>query len=253
MLKAIRIVLVEPRGSANVGAVCRAMANFGLADLVLVNPQCDWLDEHGRAYAVRARPILDAARRVPDIATALAGCIQSVATTAKLGLYRRQAALSAREAAPLLVETAADGPVAIAFGPEDRGLLTAELLQFDRVLTIPTDAGYPALNLAAAVTIVAYELHLAATARAGLPELPMNVNRDRARDDQKRIMFDKLFDSLDRIGFFFGQNPDHLRYALRHLLGRVDLTVHEADILIGLARQIGWYVDNHPERRPRGE
>lgn len=253
MLGAVRIVLVEPRGSANVGAVCRAMANFGLSDLVLVSPQCDWLDEHARAYAVRARPILDAARSVPDIATALEGCIQSVATTAKLGLYRRQAALSAREAGPLILELAAGGPVAIAFGPEDRGLLTSELLQFDRVLTIPTNEGYPALNLAAAVTVVAYELHLAALVRAGLPALPMNVNREPARDDQKRIMFERLFDSLDRIGFFFGQNPDHLRYALRHLLGRVDLTVNEADILIGLARQIGWYVDNHPERKPRSE
>ncbi len=69
-----------------------------------------------------------------------------------------------------------------------------------------------------------------------------------ARQEQKDQLYRHLFAALDQIGFCFGPNPDHLKYALRHLFGRVDLSVNEVDILIGLARQIQWYVRHHPER-----
>lgn len=248
MLSRLRIVLVAPSGPANVGATARALANLGLSDLVVVAPRCDVRDPTAQDYAAGGRAVLDHVRIVPDIPAALVGCVRSYATSSKLGLYRRQAAITPREAAPEALAAAATGPVAFVFGREDYGLKTAELLHFDRLVTIPADEGYPVLNLAAAVTVVAYELRWAWLEREGRPPLPMTVDSGPAPDEKKRVMFERLFDALDAVGFLFGQNPDHLKYALRRLFGRVDLSVNEVDILIGLARQIRWYVDHHPQR-----
>ncbi|MBK9118678.1 MAG: RNA methyltransferase [Phycisphaerales bacterium] len=249
MLARIRIVLVSPSGSANVGAVCRAMANMGLSDLVLTAPRCDPRDATAVAYAKHGVGLLHTARVVPDLSAALADCVRTFATSSKLGLYRRQAAVTPAEAAVEALTQAVQGPVALVFGREDYGLRNEELLQFDRVVTIPADASYPVLNLAAAVMLLCYEVRLAWLRAEGQALLPMAIDPGVATHARKEIMFAKLFDALDGIGFFFGQNPDHLKFALRHLLGRVDLGVNEADILLGMARQIRWYKDHHPDRR----
>ena len=245
MLERIRIVLVGPSGPANVGAVCRIMANMGLSDLVLVSPRCDPRDEQAVAYAAHAGPLLEAASVVDTIPQALEGCVKTFAATSKTGLYRRQAAMPAKAAALDAVEHTVAGPVAFALGPENHGFVTRELLHFDRVVTIPSDDSYPVLNLAAATTIICYELrqaHLTAQGRLPKPGLP-----NLAPDQRKQALFDRLFDGLDRIGFFdTQQNPDHLRHALRHLFGRLDMTINEADILIGMACQMRWYADNFP-------
>jgi tRNA/rRNA methyltransferase len=248
MLAQVRIVLVAPSGPANVGAVCRAMANMGLQDLVIVAPRCDIRSEPAVAYAAHAQHVLDAARVVADIPAALAGCIRTYATSSKLGLYRRQSAVTPAEACPDAIAECARGPVAFVFGREDYGLLTKELLHFDRIVTIPADDAYPVLNLAAAVTVIGYELRQAWLAAADRSALPLAIDGPRVAQDKKEVLFARLFDALERVGFLYGQNPDHLKYALRHLFGRVDLTVNETDILIGMARQIRWYVDHHPQR-----
>ena len=249
MLTQVRIVLVSPSGPANVGSVCRVMANMGLSDLVVVAPRCDLRAEAALGYAAHGHSILDRARVVADLPAALAGCVRAYATSSKLGLYRRQAAIPPDVAAEEALRFAPSGPVAFAFGREDYGLQTKDLLHFDRVVTIPADERYPVLNLAAAAAVICYELRRAWSVASGRPLLPMAIGPGLARQEQKQVLFEKLFDALERVGFFFGQNPDHLKYALRHLLGRIDLSVNEADILIGLARQIRWYVDHYPRRR----
>ncbi len=247
MLERTKIVLVRTRRSGNIGATCRAMANFGVRQLLLVDPQCDPHDDQAQGFAAHGKDVLAATRVVPDIPTALSDCTRVYALSGKGGFYRDQACVSPNEAARELAQASADVRAAFLLGPEDHGLLTTELLHADRIVTIPATAAYPILNLAAAATIVCYELHLAAG-----NSRPLNLTAGQAQladDSRKQVMFAKLFDALDRVGFFFGQNPDHLRYALRHMLGRIDLTVNEADILIGLARQVRWYAEHHPDRR----
>jgi tRNA/rRNA methyltransferase len=242
MLDRLRIVLIEPSGPANVGAICRAMANFGLSELVVVAPRCHLQNPEAVAAATHGRRVLDAARIVPDVPTALADCVESYVSTSKLGLYRRQAAQSARDAAATAMRAATTGKVAVAFGREDRGILTSELLHFDRIITIPAHADYPVMNLAAAATVVMYELHAASLAAAGQPELPLAIQSPRATQGHKEVFISALFEGLDQIAFFRGQNPEHLRFILRQIFGRMDLSVIETDVLIGMARQIQWYV-----------
>lgn len=246
MLDRIRVVLVRPIRPGNVGAACRAMMNMGLSDLVLVAPACDLADEQAQGFAARAKPLLRQARIVASVPAALDGCVRTFAASAKGGMYRRQAGVTATAAAEVALEAAATGGVAFAFGPEDRGLVMRELLHFDHVVEIPADPDYPVLNLAAAVTVVCYELRQAWLRAEGRPPWPPS-DEPIATDERKRTLYAKLFEALDAIGFFGGQqNPEHLKYALRRIFGRIDLTVNEVDVLIGMAQQIRWYADRHP-------
>jgi TrmH family RNA methyltransferase len=225
------------------------MVNMGLSDLVVVSPKCDLADDQAQGFAARAKWLLARARIVGSVAEALEGCVLTFAASAKAGMYRRQAAVAVAEAAELAVQRAVDGPVAFAFGPEDRGLRMPELLSFDRVVEIPADPAYPVLNLAAAAVVVCYELRRVWLRAAGRPPWPRSAE-PLATNERKRVLYAKLFEALERVGFFGGQqNPDHLKYALRRVFGRVDLTVNEVDVLIGMAQQIRWYVEH---RSPSG-
>lgn len=250
MLDNFRVILVSPSGPANVGAVARIMANMGMRDLVVVAPRCDLNDEQARAYSAHGRDVLESVRVVDEIPAALDGCLRTYVTSSKLGMYRRQVAIPPEDAAAEAAGIARDGRVAFAFGREDYGLKTPELLHFDRVVSIPADEDYPVLNLAAAATVMCYLIRRAVLAAAQAPALPKARHSGWADENRKQQLFRHLFDGLERIGFFFGQSPDHLKYSLRHALGRLDLTINEADILIGMARQIQWYAENHPRKKP---
>ena len=87
-LKNTRIVLVEPAGARNVGSIARVMKNMGLTQLVIVNPECDYLGEEARQMAVHGIDRLESARVVPDLAAALEGCHRVAATIGRDGVPR---------------------------------------------------------------------------------------------------------------------------------------------------------------------
>ena len=233
VLERVRIVLVRPRGAANVGAVARAMKNMGLQHLTLVRPAAR-RQALAEAMAVHARDVLAQAHTVATIAEAVADCGLVVGATCRGGLYRA-AAESPEDIAPLIVERAAGGSVALLFGPEDHGLSNEDLKHCHRLITIGANPAYPSLNLAHAVLLCCYELRRAAhrNVRAGdLEPVP-------AADTER--LFERLQAAFLSIGFLNPQNPDHIMFALRRVLGRAGLEARDVRILLGLARQIEWY------------
>lgn len=231
-LRNIRIVLVRPRGAANVGAVARAMKNMGLEQLVLVRPvlvRAFW----SKAMAVHAEDVLSRVRRCDSLAKAVADCALVVGTTCRGGLYRA-AAEPVRQAAPRIVSAASVNRVALVFGPEDHGLSNEDLKHCLQLVVIPSDPGYPSLNLAQAVMVCGYELFLAANSTAArAPVL--------APAEQVERMFQHLQSAFLSIGFLHRDNPDHIMFALRRLLGRAQMEERDVSILLGLARQIEWF------------
>jgi tRNA/rRNA methyltransferase len=215
-------VLVSPKASGNVGAAARALKNMGFADLRLVAPR-DYDPRAAAAMAVHAGDVLERARIYPDLIAALGDRTLSVGTTARSGPYRSEG-LANR--------------VAMVFGPEDFGLSNVEIAQCQRLITIPTAAAYPSLNLAQAVIVVAYELMTAAdVARDTLPTL---AAEEYAAAGEVEEMHRRMADALIAIGFLPDDNPDHLMLTLRAMFGRSGLRPRELDILNGLARQIRW-------------
>jgi tRNA/rRNA methyltransferase len=141
---------VSPKHQGNVGAVARAMANFGLADLWLVAPRCH-VGREAEAMAVHGADVLAAAAVVGTLDEALADRTVVVATSARPRTSDAHASTTPEAALARLHGQAG----ALVFGPEDTGLSNAALDRSDLVVTIPT-APYASLNLAQAVVLLAY-------------------------------------------------------------------------------------------------
>ena len=77
------VILVEPQLGENIGAVARAMANFGLSRLRLVRPRQAWPNDKARMMAAGADRILDGAQLYDTLEGAIADCTFVLATTAR--------------------------------------------------------------------------------------------------------------------------------------------------------------------------
>lgn len=237
VLSKVRIVLVRPRGAANVGAAARAMSNLGLGDLVLVRPALRRLAAAER-MAVHARALVRNARVVDDLRDAVADCRLIVGTTCRRGGYRAAVEPIDGLACEVLGRTGA-GAVAIVFGPEDHGLSNGDLRHCHRLCAIDTSATYPSLNLAQAVLVVCWELRRAAL--AGAVRAPATTA---APAEAVQQLYDHLERALLAIGFLGPQTAEHGMFALRALFGRAALSDHEVRTLRGVARQIEWAARN---------
>jgi len=232
----VRIILVEPAGEWNVGAVARVMKNFGSRELFLVQPRCDWLGEKARQMAVHAAEILIQAQVVPDLATALAGCHRAVGT-----LGRTPPGEPLKQVLPwLLADTQ---PVALVFGSEDRGLTWAELQLTQRRVTLPTSPDYYSLNLAQAVGICLYEIYQYQQqypqpnpASAG-HSVPLELIEDYLRD---------LEDLLLSVGYLYPHTRKRRMAKIRQLLHRAAPSAAELALLRGMIRQIRWAMGRKP-------
>jgi tRNA/rRNA methyltransferase len=235
MLSNIRIVLVRPRGSGNIGSVARAMKNMGARDLAIVGKartRSFW----ARAMAVHGRDILGEAGCYHTIREAIADCTLVVGTTCRAGLYRRHSQ-APREVASEIVAAARTSKVALIFGPEDHGLSNKDLEHCQLLITIPTHPDYQSLNVAQAAMICLYEIFVASLA----PGNESTVERASAESIER--LFDHMRNTLLKIGFLDSANPEHMLLAFRRVLGRAGLEDKDVRIFTGLFRQIDWYTD----------
>jgi tRNA/rRNA methyltransferase len=209
---------------------------MGFSDLRLVDP-VPFRTRSGFDMAVHARDVLDRARTYPDLASALEGCSLSVGTTCRSGPYRSRAD-SLREAAAKIMAESASNRIAVVFGPEDFGLTNEDLKLCQLLITIATGSEYPSLNVAQAMIVVAYELLCASQAPAS-----RTAHQSPARAPVAEIdsALERLKEALIAIGFLPGENPDHIMFALREIVGRAGTNPRELDILNGIASQISWF------------
>tara|TARA_B100000575_G_scaffold52283_1_gene39018 strand:- start:3897 stop:4646 length:750 start_codon:yes stop_codon:yes gene_type:complete len=152
----IAIVLVDPKYDGNIGAVARAILNFGMNDLRIVGRQGKWSEEV-RNRAKHAQEILDSCQLHDSIKEAVRDCSVVVGTSGKreIGEKITFRHFVTPEELPDRLE-GVDGKVAFVFGPEDIGLTNEQLHECDLLMTIPSWEGYPILNLSHAVSIVCY-------------------------------------------------------------------------------------------------
>ena len=235
----ISIVLVEPQSPGNVGMVCRAMKNMGLADLRLVKG-CRTDHREARKFAVSARDLLDNARLFDSLEEALADREITVATTRRHGKYRNEM-FTPREVAQEIRSAIGDNRAALVFGREDNGLTTDELSLCRWNATIPTSEEYGSLNLAQAVLIFCYELFL------GIGDNTPDRSRSVASVLEMEMLYGHMENSLLRIGFLNPQNPAHVMRSLRRIFARAGLDSREVAIIRGMMSQIDWAATNRME------
>lgn len=231
----ITIVLQQPHYPENIGATARAMCNMGLTRLIVVAAEV-WDDERIRRLATHeAGSVVDRIRRFDSLDEALAPFGHVVGTTARLG-GQRPVIRSPEVLARSLIPVSKNNPVAILFGPEDRGLTNDDLKHCHQLVNIPT-AGFTSLNLAQAVMVVCYCLSTASqTAPASFtPRLAKRVELNQ--------MYEELTASLVQIGYMNPENPDYWMFRIRRFFSRLSIRAGETSIIRGICRQIRRYGD----------
>ncbi len=228
-MTAPRIVLLRPRNADNLGAVARAMKNFGLSDWVVVSPNPKLLEAPGmHALAVRAGDLLESVRRVDSLSEAVSDCTWVVGTTMrKIDGHRR---LFPDE----LVEQAHarnDEKWALVFGDERNGLTNEDIVYCHALSTISTSPQQPSLNLAQAVVVYAHQWW--SSTRPAVP----TVGPQLADDGSMRALNAVLQDALVHTGFLTGHSFDAQEALLRSLI-RSRLTKKEAYLWVAALKSM---------------
>jgi tRNA/rRNA methyltransferase/tRNA (cytidine32/uridine32-2'-O)-methyltransferase len=228
------VVLQQPQNPINIGAVVRAMKNMGLRSLRLVNSvEYDASRIEGVAHGTR--DVVERIRHFTSLADAVADCIRVHAYVGK-PRAARWARLDPKASAAELIDAAASGQVAILFGPEDHGLENDALDRANATVTIPTTA-HSSLNLAQAVLIAAYELHLVAgDATRALPR-PRH-SAPGATQEQFERTFETLAKALEACDFFKTRNPELVMRTVRSVVFRAAPDTRELDLARAIAIEV---------------
>ena len=241
------IILSEPQLGENIGACARAMANFGLSDLRLVNPRDGWPNPKAEAMAAMAAPLIAAARVYDSVENAI-GALRLVFAATARDRAMAKPVLTPAEVARRLREAAAAGIAAgVLFGTERAGLTNDEVALADCAITIPTAPGFASLNLGQAVLLIGYEWF-----RAGDKTPSERIDHGAAlpapREELIRL-FEHLEEELEKSGFLYppGNRPGMIRN-LRSILHRAQLTDQEVRTLRGVVVAL----TKGKPRRPRG-
>lgn len=235
------IVLDEPQNLVNVAGVVRAMKNMGLSRLRLVRPaEFDAYRITGIAH--RSDDVVEAAEVLDSLPEAVADAIFVVGTTARARTAQRNY-VRPRDLAPLVIERAREGPVAVLFGREDRGLANEALDLCHSVAIVPTAPEYSSLNLAQACLLTCYDLFLAA--ETGPDELPTGRRTiGPATQADLEETYAALESGLRSIDFFKGdRTPESVVRTLRTLISRAAPDLHEAKLVRAIGFEVGHCVD----------
>ena len=228
----IAVVVVDAETPGNVGSIARSMKNFGLSELLLVDPP--ELDPDGEAYGFAGQARDDILPNATELTfDELAEQYHTVACTATTNEdpenHVRYPAITAADLPEHL--SGVEGDVAIVFGRERVGLSNEELAALDMVCSIPADDSYPVLNLAQAATIIFYELRALTVENTQLPE---NAHKLADKPAVERV-HNYFGEYLDAIGHPEEKRAKSARM-FRRVLGRAQLTPREAQTLQGLFR-----------------
>jgi TrmH family RNA methyltransferase len=232
-LKLLRIVLVEPRNPLNIGAVARAMSNFGFSEMRLVRPY-EVAFREARS-AVRSQYILEGAQVSQTVAEAVADATLVVGTTAvghrdlHLPLYRLE------PGAQILREHASESPAALLFGSEKFGLSNNDMSHCHWLLRIPTRSEHGAMNLGQAAAICLYELSRDAAAA----EQRFAASAGISAEDNERFT-GVLLEVLRLAGYVQARTAASAERKLRRLVRRLGLPAADAETWLGILRQILW-------------
>lgn len=238
ILDRVSVVLVEPQDYINIAGAVRAMKNMGLSDLRLVRPApFDPYRLEGIAH--KTRDVIEAIRTFDSFDEAVKDCVRVVGFTA-----RRRAAkwriIGPKEAAGELLESASDGPVALVFGREDSGLPNEILDRVHSAVVIPT-TDHASMNLAQAVLIGVYELHLAAgDATRVLP--PPRKATPPPTEEQLEQFFKDVEAALGSIEFFKVRQVEHIMRTVRSLTGRALPDTRELSLIRAMALEVVNYI-----------
>jgi TrmH family RNA methyltransferase len=233
----LRVVLVSPRNPLNIGAAARAMSNFGVLELRLVNPyNVAFLEAKS---AVKSQNILQNAREFNSISEAVADCSLIVGTTS-IGPRALEHPLRRLETGGrIIAKKLASAPVALLFGSEKFGLSNEDMSYCHWLMRIPTREEHGSMNLGQAVAVCLYEIMRNPVAARAKPE----AKRLATAEEMERVTA-LLEEVLEHSGYVHARVEGSTRMKIRRLIRRMELSAHDAEVWLGMLRQIKWKLLN---------
>jgi tRNA/rRNA methyltransferase len=227
------IILVEPQLGENIGTAARAMLNFGLTSLRLVNPRDGWPSDKALSAASGADVVIEGAVLFETTAAAIADLNRVYATSARRRDMLKTVITPERVAEVMHVEIAAGSKVGILFGPERTGLTNDDVTLADALISVPLNPAYASLNIAQAVLLIGYEW-FQRTSEMPAEALDEGHTYPAPREELLRF-FEHLESELDASGFL---RPPEKRPAMvrnvRNMFQRAGLMEQEVRILRGI-------------------
>src|SRR5882757_7765641 len=239
----LRVVLVNARNPLNIGAAARAMSNFGVRQLRVVNPY-EVAFRQARS-AVGAAKLLADAEEYKTVAEPVADCTLVIGTTA-VGHRDLQHPLRRLDAgARLIRKRLATSRVALLFGSERFGLSNQDLSHCHWLMTIPTRSEHSSMNLGQAVALCLYEI-----VRLGKPRQTKDKESKRpARAGEIERLTVMLLDILQTSGYIKPREADATETKVRRLIRRMPMESRDAQLWLGMLRQIAWKLGVDDEER----
>lgn len=230
MINQPAIILVKPQLGENIGKAARAMLNFGLTEMRIVDPRDGWPNPAAGPTAAGADIVLENAKLFDTTAEAVADCSHIYATTVRKRGMTKEVLTPVAAAEDM---AAASGKCAILFGPERSGLEIIDVELARKIITVPINSEFASLNLAQAVVLVAYEIskHSNATVQPTLekakPQPAPQLELDRLYEHMER--------ALEKTGYFYP--PDRApatKITLRNMITKPGWTNEEVQTLRGV-------------------
>ena len=261
-MKNLCVVLVGTRNPLNVGAVARAMSNFGATELRAVRPyEKAWREAKS---AVGAGELLARAKEFANLAEAVADCSLVVGTTAVGNREMKHPLRGLEEGARLIGKRMETGRVAVLFGSEKWGLSNEDLSYCHWLMRIPTRVEHRSMNLGQAAAVVIYEVGRRErittegaevpprSQRRGEKTAPLNP-KGAAPKMGKREKFaemetverigEALLEALRKSGYIAARGEATAEEKLRRMLRRFSMEAADAEVLLGMVRKILWKLD----------
>jgi tRNA/rRNA methyltransferase len=238
------VILVNPQLGENIGTAARAMANFALEDLRLVNPRDGWPSAKALGAAAGASRVIEAAKVYPDCPAAIGDLNCVYATTARPRDMIKEVLSPEGAARDMQDRIAAAQKVGIMFGRERWGLENDEVALADVIITAPVNPSFASLNIAQAVLLVGYEWYKLSARSLGMgteqsppierPGLRMTGTGPATREELMGL-FGHLEGELEAAGFFKSprMRPTMVRN-LQNIFHRAGLTEQEVRSLRGV-------------------
>lgn len=230
------IILVEPQMGENIGAAARAMANFGLWDLRLVNPRDGWPNEKAIANSAKALHVIERVQVFDTVEDAVADLTLLFATTARSRELAKPVLGPDEACAQAAAHIQSEHKAGILFGRERWGLSNAEVSLADALVTLPVEPAFASLNISQAVLVLAYEWRKAFGEGALLFDSIVEPPADK---NTMLGLFEHLEGTLDDTGFFkTPQKRPTVVANLRAMLSRAQFSDQEVRTLRGVISSI---------------
>lgn len=254
-------VLVNPQLGENIGTAARAMANFGLHEMRIVEPRDGWPNEKALTSSSGAHWIIESATIHDTLADALKDVNYVYATTARPRGMIKEVITPEQAGHDMRARVARGEKVALLFGRERFGLSNDEVSMADVIVTAPVNPAFASINIAQAVLLMGYEWfkEQAETLGQQTPELPalegpglQTPDTRLATKEELFGFFDHLERELDIAGFFKTEDkkPGMLRN-IRNLFARAELTEQEVRSLRGIVSSLTRAHEKRKEERER--